>query len=115
MDAHESTPRRWIRRRAIGAVASGGRALRVVGTAANPGWTVEVERALGREVEVTFRTGARRIDVDAELEDGEIRTSVRERAGDDSTGRTTDDSTGTTTDDSTGTTADDHGGDSDRS
>ena len=109
-------------------VASDGSQLRVVGTSANPGWKVEIERGTGREVEVQFENGARRIDVNAELEDGEIRARVREQriddddgttTTDDSTDATTDDSTDTTTDDttddSTGTTIDDHGDDDDNS
>ena len=109
-------------------VASDGSQLRIVGTSANPGWKVEIERGSGHEVEVQFENGARRIDVNAELEDGEIRSRVREQGIDDDDGTsTTDDSTDTTTDDSTdattddtpddstGTTIDDHGGDDDNS
>ncbi len=41
------------------------------------GWAVEVETSAGREVEVKFEDGNRRIDFQAELEDGRIGTRVR--------------------------------------
>jgi hypothetical protein len=53
--------------------------LRVVSADAAAGWSSEIERPEGREVEVTFRSATRRVDFNAELEDGEIRVRVRER------------------------------------
>jgi len=46
---------------------------------ANAGWVAETEEAAGREVEVSFRNGLRRIDFSAEFEDGRMETRVRER------------------------------------
>lgn len=42
-----------------------------------PGWSSEIERAKGAEVEVRFLTAGRRIDFKAELEDGEVKVRVR--------------------------------------
>jgi len=61
-------------------LVSDGASLQVEGVAATPGWTVEVQVATGREVEVSFRLGADRIDFKAEVEDGQIRVRVRDRA-----------------------------------
>jgi hypothetical protein len=48
------------------------------------GWRVEVEQASGREVELDFRSGSSRIQVNLEIEDGHVRERVRVRddAGD---------------------------------
>lgn len=43
------------------------------------GWTVRVERDSAVEIEVSFLNGAARVDFNAELEDGQIRTRVRDR------------------------------------
>jgi hypothetical protein len=43
------------------------------------GWRVEVEQAAGVEIEVDFRQGTRRVQVDLELEDGAVRERVRIR------------------------------------
>src|SRR5205085_2441898 len=61
----------------------------------NSGWTLDEQRAEGREVEVRFVSATQRVDVHAELEDGQIRSRVRVR-----------DLTPATS-----TTADDHGSD----
>ena len=45
------------------------------------GWTVEIEDASGREVEVDFRRGNQRVKFDAEIEDGGIRVRVESRFG----------------------------------
>lgn len=68
-------------------VAVEGTNLRLLTAAPNSGWQVEVEHASGREVEVTFRSGTVRVDVNVELEDGQIRERVRTR--DDATGAET--------------------------
>jgi hypothetical protein len=60
-------------------VVSDGASLSILTTTSNPGWRVEVERAAGREVEVTFRSGELRVDVHVEIEDGQIRERVRTR------------------------------------
>ena len=65
-------------------VVSDGTTLGLLTTNSNAGWRVEVERSAGREIEVTFRAGALRVDVNVELEDGRIRERVRTR--DDATG-----------------------------
>jgi hypothetical protein len=43
------------------------------------GWRVEVEQAAGLEIEVDFRQGSRRVQVNLELEDGAVRERVRIR------------------------------------
>ena len=43
------------------------------------GWRVEVEQAAGVEIEVDFRQGTRRVQVNLELEDGAVRERVRIR------------------------------------
>jgi hypothetical protein len=43
------------------------------------GWSVEVEQAVGREIEVDFRSGTQRVQVNVELEDGQVRERVRLR------------------------------------
>ncbi|MGQ0434294.1 MAG: hypothetical protein ACT452_18060 [Microthrixaceae bacterium] len=56
-----------------------GAQLRLLTASPNQGWQVEVEQAAGREVEVSFRSGVLRVDVNVELEDGQIRERVRTR------------------------------------
>jgi hypothetical protein len=56
-----------------------GAQLEVVSVNQNDGWQIEIEMAAGREVEVDFGNGTRRIQFNAELEDGEIRVRARER------------------------------------
>ena len=53
--------------------------LRLVATNPNGGWSVKVDQAGGREIEVRFRAESVRVDVNVELEDGEIRERVRTR------------------------------------
>lgn len=75
-------------------VAFDGSQLQLGRTTPNAGWRVEVEQSGGREVEVTFTNGSRRIDVNVELEDGQIRERVRERADDGDGDDVRDDSSG---------------------
>ena len=56
-----------------------GTQLEVVSVQQNEGWLIEIEVTSGREVEVDFRKDTRRIQFNAELEDGEIRIRARER------------------------------------
>jgi len=56
-----------------------GAQLRLLTASPNQGWQVEVEQSAGREVEVSFQSGALRVDVNVELEDGQIRERVRTR------------------------------------
>jgi hypothetical protein len=60
-------------------LANDGAQLDIVSVDQNDGWQIEIEVATGREVEVDFRNGTRRIQFNAELEDGEIRVRARER------------------------------------
>lgn len=57
---------------------SGGQ-LSLVSAVPNSGWRVEVEQAAGREVELDFRMGSQRVQVNVELEDGAVRERVRFR------------------------------------
>jgi hypothetical protein len=86
-----------------------GSTLRIEDVGPATGWTHEIQLASGREVEVDLRNGNRRIQFDAELEDGEIRARIRERvqARANPTTSSADESTSTTVDDSTSTTEDD--------
>lgn len=65
-------------------VAESAGRLDLVSTSPAAGWSVEVEHAAGREVEVDFRRGGERVQVNVELEDGTVRERVRDR--DDATG-----------------------------
>ncbi|MDH5373456.1 MAG: hypothetical protein OEX97_10980 [Acidimicrobiia bacterium] len=58
-------------------VASNGSSLTIVSVNAAAGWSYEVEVAAGLEVEADFRNGTRRIQFNAQLEDGEVRIRVR--------------------------------------
>ena len=66
-------------------VDQSGASLSVSNVAANSDWVSETEVASGREVEVKFVNGTERIDFQAELEDGLVKTRVRVRAQDGST------------------------------
>src|ERR687898_736557 len=57
----------------------GGGRLSLVSAVPSRGWTVEVERAGGVEIEVDFRKGTRRVQVNLEIEDGGVRERVRIR------------------------------------
>jgi hypothetical protein len=63
---------------------SGGQ-LSLVSAVPNSGWQVEVEQAAGREVELDFRMGSQRVQVNVELEDGTVRERVRFRDNADGT------------------------------
>ncbi len=86
-------------------VAVEGGSLRLVAATPSTGWRVEVEQSAGLEIEVDFRSGSRRVQVNVEIEDGQVRERVRSR--DDATDgdRVTTDTD--TTDDSSD---DDHSG-----
>jgi hypothetical protein len=84
-------------------IANDGTQLEIVSVDQNDGWLIEIEMATGREVEVDFRSGTRRIQFNAELEDGEIRVRARERVVAASTNTTQ--STTATTQSTTATTA----------
>ncbi|MEO7572551.1 MAG: hypothetical protein ABIX10_08945 [Acidimicrobiales bacterium] len=60
-------------------VAVEGGSLRLVAATPAAGWRVEVEQPAGREVEVDFRAGSKRVQVNVELEDGQVRERVRVR------------------------------------
>lgn len=56
-----------------------GSSLSLVSASPNRGWQVEVESASGREIEVKFVSGTMRVDVNVEIEDGQVRERVRIR------------------------------------
>jgi hypothetical protein len=53
--------------------------LRLITATPASGWAVEVEQGAGREVELDFRSGTKRVQVNLEIEDGEVRERVRFR------------------------------------
>lgn len=73
-----------------------GSVLDIVSVQQTEGWQIEIETATGREVEVDFRSGTRRIQFNAELEDGEIRVRARERVVTATTTQATTQTTGST-------------------
>jgi hypothetical protein len=56
-----------------------GAELTLVSAVPSPGWRVEVEQSAGAEIEVDFRQGSRRVQVNLELEDGAVRERIRVR------------------------------------
>lgn len=72
-------------------VEQSGASLSISSVAANPDWVSETEIASGREVEVKFVNGNERIDFQAEIEDGTVKTRVRTRTLDSSTDDSSDD------------------------
>ena len=66
-------------------VVQSGASLSVGNVAANADWASEIEVASGREVEVKFVNGNQRIDFQAEIEDGMVKTRIRTRTLDGST------------------------------
>jgi hypothetical protein len=65
--------------------------LRLISATPASGWVVEVEQAAGREVELDFRSGTRRVQVNLEIEDGHVRERVRVRDDADDTDVRTED------------------------
>lgn len=82
-----------------------GTTLTLIDAAPASGWRVEVEQAGGLEIDLDFRSGTRRVQVDVELEDGSVRERVRVR--DDADDSRTEIVNGTPTEDET----EDHGHD----
>jgi hypothetical protein len=72
-------------------VAVEGNSLRLVAATPASGWRVEVEQSAGREIELDFRAGTRRVQVNVELEDGQVRERVRVRDDADDTDIRTED------------------------
>jgi hypothetical protein len=62
----------------VGVAVSGGR-LSLTSAVPAAGWRVEVEQAAGREIELDFRRGSQRVQVNVEFEDGAVRERVRFR------------------------------------
>jgi hypothetical protein len=87
-----------------------GGSLRLVTATPTSGWAVEVEQAAGREIELDFRAGTRRVQVNLEIEDGQVRERVRVRDDADDTDVRTEN--GAVEDHSRGddATVEDHGG-----
>ena len=77
-----------------------GGSLRLVTATPASGWQVEVEQATGPEIELDFRSGTQRVQVNVELEDGQVRERVRAR--DDATGTDTRTEDGVVQDDNSG-------------
>ena len=63
-----------------------GGVLTLIDATPNPGWRVDVERVAGREIDLDFRSGLRRVQVDVEFEDGGVRERVRPRLDGDNSG-----------------------------
>lgn len=78
-------------------VEQSGASLSISEVAANTDWTPEVETSSGREVEVKFVSGNERIDFQAELEDGTVKTRVRIRTLESTTEDRSDDDSQTST------------------
>ena len=68
-----------------------GGSLRLVTATPASGWAVEVEQGAGREIELDFRSGSQRVQVNVELEDGQVRERVRFRDDADDTDVRTED------------------------
>ncbi len=64
-------------------VVEDGGVLSITATTTADGWTADIDDPQGREVEVDFTDGAREIDFDAQLEDGQTRIRVRDDRDDD--------------------------------
>jgi hypothetical protein len=77
-----------------------GGSLRLVSATPASGWRVEVEQASGPEIELDFRSGTQRVQVNVELEDGQARERVRFRDDADDTDIRTED--GVVQDDNSG-------------
>lgn len=60
-------------------IAVGNDTLRLVAATPAAGWNVEVEQAAGSEIEVDFRRGGERVQVNVEIEDGAVRERIRVR------------------------------------
>ena len=56
----------------------GGR-FRLISATPAAGWRVDVEQSAGDEIDLDFRSGAQRVQVDIEVEDGQVRERVRFR------------------------------------
>src|SRR5262245_27201193 len=68
-----------------------GGSLRLITATPASGWAVEVEQGTGREVELDFRSGTKRVQVNLEIEDGQVRERVRFRDDADDTDIRTED------------------------
>ncbi|HEV7762690.1 MAG TPA: hypothetical protein VGO78_26960 [Acidimicrobiales bacterium] len=92
---------------------SSGTSLTLVSATPARGWRVEVEQRSGREIELDFRAGSRRVQVNVEIEDGQARERVRVRDDADGTDVRVEDGAVVANDDGAGhDVGDDHGGNS---
>jgi hypothetical protein len=89
-------------------LANLGTSLSILSAQAAAGFVVEVEVPEGREVEADFRGEGRRIQFNAELEDGTVRIRIRTEANTDATGSTSTTATTTNGTSTTSTTIDDN-------
>jgi uncharacterized membrane protein YgcG len=91
---------------------SSGSSLTLVSATPARGWRVEVEQRSGREIELDFRAGTRRVQVNVEIEDGQVRDRVRVRDDADGTDVRVENGAVVQNDDGAGhDVGDDHGGD----
>ena len=97
-------------------VEAQGTTVRLLEAVAAEGWRRHVEVAEGLEVEVTFRRDGARVDVKAEVDDGQLRFRVRDRRTDERTETfVARDGTFSTDDDDRSGSSDGDGDDDDRS
>lgn len=91
-----------------------GSGFHLVAASPSAGWMVEIEQRAGDELDLDFRRGTVRVQVDVEFEDGQIRERVRVR--DDATDDRTESEVfvGSPTSAPAPSATDDHGGDVDR-
>ena len=78
---------------------------RLISATPSAGWRVDVEQSAGPEIDLDFRSGTRRVQVDIEIEDGQVRERVRFR--DDATDERTETEDGVVQDDDSGPGSDD--------
>lgn len=64
-------------------VVEDGGVLSITETTTADGWMADIDDPQGREVEVDFTDGAREIDFDAQLDDGQIRIRLHDEVDDD--------------------------------
>ena len=92
-------------------LANSGTSLTILSAQAAAGFVVEVEVSEGREVEADFRGEGRRLQFNAELEDGTVRIRIRTEGNTGNDGSTSTTATTTNGTASTSTTIDDNSGD----
>jgi hypothetical protein len=92
-------------------LANSGASLTILSAQAAAGFVAEIEVPQGREVEADFRGQGRRVQFNAELEDGTVRVRIRTEGNTGNDGSTSTTATTTNGTATTSTTIDDDGGD----